>query len=60
MQAGQDSMCTMHAVVVLCFLLLARFGESFHAYTRFKRWDGSNSTVYLEKIYSMCGVASNE
>ena len=41
-------MCTLHAVVVLCFgcdfvmLLLARFGESFHAYTRCIRWTVSN------------------
>ena len=30
----------------VCLLMLAKFGESFHVYTRFIRWDGSNSTVY--------------
>ena len=38
----------VHAASSDCvvFLLLARFGESFHAYTRFIRWVCSNSTVY--------------
>ena len=45
---GCGQRCTLHAVVVLCVCLwtLAKFGESFHAYTRFIRWGGSNSTIY--------------
>jgi len=45
---GCEQMCTLHAVVVLCVCpwTLAKFGESFHAYTRFIRWGGSNSTIY--------------
>ena len=45
---GCEQLCTLHAVVVLCVCLwtLAKFGESFHAYTRCIRWGGSNSTIY--------------
>ena len=41
---GCEQMCTLHAVVVLCIVVLVRSGESFHAYTRFIRW--GVSTVY--------------
>ena len=33
-------------VLCVCLLTLAKFGESFHAYTRCIRWGGSNSTIY--------------
>ncbi len=45
---GSGQRCTLHAVVGLCVCpwTLTKFGESFHVYTRFIRWGGSNSTIY--------------
>ena len=43
---GLYGMCMLHAGGMLWVLWLVRFGESFHAYTRFIRWTFSNSTVY--------------
>jgi hypothetical protein len=37
-------------VLCVCLLTLAKFGESFHAYTRCIRWGGSNSTIYYEEV----------
>jgi hypothetical protein len=42
----EEAMCTMHAVVVLCFGCWQGLANR-STYTRFISWTGSNSTVYF-------------